>query len=949
MSPHFPPSQSLPGTKSTIRRVADSAPMVMWMLDAKNFCTYINPSTAALFRKDEKIDISAWLEFMHPDDMPRVLPALRAAMEDRREYQIRYRILRSDGSVRWMMGTGTPRFGCGGEFLGYNGSEIDVSDHHAALEDISKSEATHRLLTENSSDVITHHDAAGIVMHISASVGPILGFEPAELIGKSAYDHIHPEDTALVIDEVQRQLATGDEGRMVELRKLHRQGHYVWMATKMRTLTDPVTRECTGVISVCRDVSFERQAREELKKREERFRSLTTLSSDWYWETDEAGRFTFISEGAEKIFGAPVDYFLQKTRADLARDASEPGLRLYLEKLASRQPFRDLRYGGFAPGDGRVRYVSISGEPVFDGGIFRGYRGIGRNVTREIEVAERLVQLANENKALVENSLDIIALLDADGHFLRINGALTEILGYQPDEWLGRPYADFLHADELQDTRAVDAGLRTGKNTIHDYETRWIRKDGSIAYLSLSARWAEDKAALYVTARDVTARKQAERRLEHLATHDTLTGLPNRAFLNTHVQQMLESTPHSQGVAIFFIDLDRFKEVNDSFGHEPGDMLLCEVGRRLQHRLRPGDFIARLGGDEFVVAAPCSAGRESAEAIARKLLATLGAPVQVAGQEVFVGASIGISMFPDHGQTKELLFQCADTAMYRAKAAGRNGYRFFAPEMSVEAKTRMKLELSLRHALERRELSLHYQPRIDLKTMSIVGMEALARWHHPELGDVPPMQFIPIAEENGLIETIGHWVLEEACTQAQRLLGKFGRQLRISVNLSARQLKSRSIVEQVRGVLDRTGIPPQLLELELTESALIDDIAHSAGVLKQLKCLGIQLAVDDFGTGYSGLAYLRRFPLDVLKLDRSFVMHQDEDENSSEFIKAFVDMAHALKMAVVAEGVETAETLQFLRNASCDEAQGYFLARPLTLEAFEAYLSRLPAAQRHAG
>lgn len=945
MSPHFPPSQSLPGTKSTIRQVVDSAPMVMWMLDAENVCTYINPSTAALFDKDEKIDISAWLEFMHPDDMPRVLPVLHAAIEARREYQIRYRIIRSDGSIRWMQGTGAPRFDGSGEFIGYNGTEIDVSDHHAALEDISKSEATHRLLTENSLDVITHHDGASIVRHISASVTPLLGYEPAELLGTSAYDHIHADDKALVIAEVKRQLA-GGEGRIVELRKRHKLGHYVWMATKMRTLIDPVTKECIGVISVCRDMTFERQATEELKKREERFRSLTTLSSDWYWETDEADRFTFISEGAERIFDAPASYFLQRKRADIAADLSEPGLLQYREKLARRQPFRDLRYSGISPGDGRQRCVSISGEPVFEDGIFRGYRGIGRDVTREIEVAERLSQLANENKALVENSLDIIALLDAQGRFLRINGALTEILGYRPEEWLGRPYADFLHPDELQETRAVDAGLRTGKNTVQDYETRWMRKDGSIAHLSLSARWAEDKASLYVTARDVTARKQAERRLEHLATHDTLTGLPNRAYLNTRVQQMLEGTPHSQSVAIFFIDLDRFKEVNDSFGHEPGDMLLCEVGQRLQKHLRPDDFIARLGGDEFVVAAPCSAGRESAQAIAGKLLATLGAPVHVAGQEVFVGASIGISMYPEHGQTKELLFQCADTAMYRAKGAGRNGYRFFEPEMSVAAKTRMTLDLSLRHALERRELSLHYQPRIDLKTMSIVGMEALARWRHPELGDVPPVQFIPIAEDNGLIEAIGHWVLEEACTQAQRLLRKFGRQLRISVNLSARQLKSRTIVDQVRGILAKTGIPPQLLELELTESALIDDIAHSAGMLKQLKALGIQLAVDDFGTGYSGLAYLRRFPLDVLKLDRSFVMHQDEAENSSEFIKAFVDMAHALKMAVVAEGVETAETLQFLRNASCDEAQGYFLARPLTLEAFEAYLSRLPGAAR---
>jgi EAL domain-containing protein (putative c-di-GMP-specific phosphodiesterase class I) len=256
----------------------------------------------------------------------------------------------------------------------------------------------------------------------------------------------------------------------------------------------------------------------------------------------------------------------------------------------------------------------------------------------------------------------------------------------------------------------------------------------------------------------------------------------------------------------------------------------------------------------------------------------------------------------------------------------------------------MALEVSLRPALARKEFELHYQPRIDLKTMSIVGMEALIRWNHPELGLVPPMQFIPIAEDTGLIDAIGQWVLEDACEQTRRLAGRFGRELRVSVNLSARQLRRHDIVEQVSAVLKRTSLPPHLLELELTESALIEDIEHSAGILKDLKNLGITLAVDDFGTGYSGLAYLRRFPIDVLKLDRSFVLQQDEGISSFDFIKAFVDMAHALKLSVVAEGVETKDVLDFLRSTSCDEAQGYFLARPLRLEAFETYLSNQSAA-----
>ncbi|RZA27665.1 MAG: GGDEF domain-containing protein, partial [Lysobacteraceae bacterium] len=306
-------------------------------------------------------------------------------------------------------------------------------------------------------------------------------------------------------------------------------------------------------------------------------------------------------------------------------------------------------------------------------------------------------------------------------------------------------------------------------------------------------------------------------------------------------------------------------------------------------------------------------------------------PVNVGGIDVIVGASIGISMYPQDAQTREVLFQAADTAMYRAKGAGRNRYRLFEQEMTVASQVRMALEVSLRPALARGEFELHYQPRYALDGMRLYGMEALIRWNHPERGRVPPQQFIGIAEETGLINAIGRWVLEEACARTRGLMDEYGRKLVVSVNVSARQLAQAGFAGEVRETLARTGLPPGCLELELTESALIEDIEHTASMLRELKGLGIQLAVDDFGTGYSSLAYLRRFPIDVLKLDRSFVMQQDDNVTTVDFVKAFVDMAHALGMAVVAEGVETAEVLEFLRAARCDQAQGYHLARPMPL------------------
>jgi diguanylate cyclase (GGDEF)-like protein len=470
-----------------------------------------------------------------------------------------------------------------------------------------------------------------------------------------------------------------------------------------------------------------------------------------------------------------------------------------------------------------------------------------------------------------------------------------------------------------------------------------IRRDGHEAAIEDSTAPIHDRRGQITGAvmvfHDVSTARAQSLRLSYLAQHDSLTDLPNRILLNDRLTQAISlAYRHRQKLALLFLDLDRFKHINDSLGHAVGDRLLQSVAQRLSACVRSSDTVSRQGGDEFVVLLSEMTHAQDANVIADKIHLALGTPYLIDQHELHLTASIGIVTYPDDGTETETLMKCADIAMYHAKEAGRNNYQFFKPEMNVRAVERQSLEEGLRHALERQELVLHYQPKINLQTGSIIGAEALVRWRHPKRGIVPPAQFIPVAEECGFIVRIGQWVMHEACCQARIWQEKGLPALRIAVNISAVELRAKDFVDGVRAILTETGLEPHYLELELTETFLMQDSKSTLAVLKDLKDIGVHLALDDFGTGYSSLSYVKRFPIDTLKIDRSFVLDLATDDDDASIVSAVISMGKSLHMRVVAEGVETPEQLQFLQEHSCPFAQGYYFSPPVVAREFTQLL-----------
>ena len=576
-----------------------------------------------------------------------------------------------------------------------------------------------------------------------------------------------------------------------------------------------------------------------------------------------------------------------------------------------------------------------------------------RALRERAQKRQRDEQLRQLSRALESssNGVMITSSIQLDHPIVYVNPAFERITGYTPAEVIGQS-GRFLVRDDLaqkglNEIRACLREHREGYAVLRNY-----RKDGELFWNELSIAPVRDESGHVTThfvsiINDVTERITYEQQLEYHATHDTLTGLVNRNLLNDRIDQAILQAKHSERlVGVMLLDLDRFKLINDGFGHIPADNLLKAVATRLAHCVRDTDTVARLGGDEFVVVLGGIDDADSVASVAAKIMRNLTLPLSIEGKEVFVTASVGIAMYPRDGDHGENLLRNADVAMYRVKEHGRNNFRFYAPEMSHMALDRLDMEGNLRRALERDEITVFFQPIVSLASGRIVGAEALARWNHPRIGMIHPPEFIPLAEETGLIIPLGERVLRLACQQIAAWQAAGLPPLKVSLNISARQFRQENLPELLQRVLAETGIAAEALEFELTESMVMHDVENAIAMLRELKQIGVTLALDDFGTGYSSLAYLKRFPIDVLKIDRSFVRDIDREADDAAIAHAVIAMAHSLGLQVTAEGVENEAQLALLQQYGCNDFQGYLFSRPVPAEEFSLLLQNgrsLPA------
>ena len=933
--------------ESRLRTVTENVPIILWALDMEGRFTLSEGSTLRKLgiEPGEMVGRSVFDEFA---DAPDVVKMCRAALRGEKKD-----VVLSAQAQTYSVSV-APQWNARGEQIGVAGVSYDITEKARAQDALRESEARFERIASNVPGMVyrllVDPDGENRFVYLSQGCRDIFGISPEEAMRDSRV--------------LERSIAAEDWEQVGQSAKIAIQDLQSWRMEfniarldgerrRVRGQFKPTRQEdgtviCDGILIDLTESQLTQQALEQSRRSLAEAQRLAHLGSfSWNARNGEViwsdemyrlfgvrpGEFTpSIDSITERIHDTDREQAKQLTRELMAGNAEEQGLRLITRA------------------DGALRYVETRSHIERDeNGEVSFIVGSAQDLTEKIE-AQRALHQSEERYALAARGTndglwDWSLASDRiyySPRWKNMIGCEENEISDMPDEWFSR-----VHREDIEHLHAVlHMHLRGGSP---HFECEYRLRDSKGNYRWMQGRGlalfdSEGRATrLTGSQTDIADRKHAEGQLERNAYYDALTGLPNRALFSDRLSRTIRRGNRDADLtfAVLFLDIDRFKKINDSLGHLTGDQLLIEASQRFAQCLRPGDTVSRLGGDEFAILLDDLSGIEDVHQVAGRIHDEMRAPFDLDGHEAFVTVSIGIALGQGGDQDAQELLRGADTAMYRAKGAGRGHHQVFEAGMHQRAVHMLELETDLWRALERRELRLYYQPIIALESGAIQGFEALVRWQHPERGLVSPGDFIPLAEENGLIVPIGWWVLEEACRQAQLWQNRFSQSaLFMSVNLSSRQITQTDMMARVTGALERTEFDAGLLKLEITESAIMENTEAAAEILSQVKTLRVGFAMDDFGTGYSSLSYLHRFPLDVIKIDRSFVSQMTPQARDREIVNTIVSMAHGLKLSVVAEGVETVEQLQELRKMRCEFAQGFYVSRPLPADQIEQLLSQ---------
>ena len=914
----------------------------VWEWDIQNKRIYLTAkamSIVGIESNNSSYSSEQWQQRIHPDDLPWVTLAMKDYVKGRGPpYDVEHRMVADDGRLIWIHSRGTVVSDDVGTPVKVVGTFIDITEKKKITEKIRASESSMKQaqriahLGDWTWNIVTGEITWSDEMY------RLHGADPENKsvdVWEIMQERIHPDDLARVQATTEESVKT-DSKVSVEYRIIMPDGSLRYVLGEGEPVLN-ASGEMVRRIGTVKDITDIKLVEEALRHEKNFVSAILQTANSLLVVMDNTGRIIRFNRACEQLTGYSFNDIKDKFLWEWLLEEKD------IEPV--RQVFKNLQHSTF-PGnskntwlskDGKKHVIEWSNSVISSNGNQVSFVvGLGNDIT------ERILAEAERDKhaRALDQSADSVMITDNRGVIEYVNPAYEKATGYSREELIGQ-------------TPSI---VKSGKHDRKFYKRLWETilagevfsdvlinqaKDGYLYYEEKTITPLLDsngKVTSFVsTGKDITERMETQERMYYLAHHDVLTNLPNRIlFLERLGHALTVLDRREQTCAVLFLDLDRFKNINDTHGHDTGDRLLQSVSERLKESVREGDTVARLGGDEFTVLLEDVHGADDVVPIARKILSALSIPFHVSGHELFSSASIGISIYPDDGADPKTLLKNADNAMYRAKDQGRNTYQFYSAEMGAKVREYLSLETSLRHAIERDEFELFYQPQVNLKTGTIFGAEALLRWRHPEKGIISPNAFVPLLEDTGLIIPVGGWVIKQACDQLMRWR-KDGIYLeRMSINLSGRQFDDRNFLDTILGVIEERGIHTESLEFEITESLLLQKDQYTVDVLEQLNQSGIRLAIDDFGTGYSSLSYLKRFPINTLKIDQTFVHDVISDPGDAEIVKAILAMAKSLNLDVIAEGVETKAQEKFLSNAGCSNVQGYLYAKPCSAVDFLA-------------